>query len=154
MGFFLRKQIIKFSCTSWSLLLCKINKKTWEQIQRYEDVILFLFPNNQIALNKTSFQKTINIIPMSLLAYFIVQNCKTIFTVDPELWGRMHQSGSQMAHLLQTKSFSEKPLIQRPCTLLAQFIVELFLKKLLEPIQSYDDMLIFDPKWLIFCKNH
>ena len=90
MRFFLRKQIIKFSCTSWSLLLCKINKKTWEQIQRYEDVILFLFPNNQIALNKTSFQKTINIIPMSLLAYFIVQNCKTIFTVDPELWGRMH----------------------------------------------------------------
>ena len=55
-------------------------------------------------------------------------------------------SGSQMAHLLQTKKFSEKPLIQRPCTLLAQFIVKLLLKKLLEPIQSYDDMLIFDPK--------
>ena len=33
-----------------------------------------LFQNNQIAPNKISFRKTINIISMSLLAPFIVQN--------------------------------------------------------------------------------
>ena len=31
---------------------------------------------------------------VSFLAPFIVQNCKIILTADPELWGRMHHSGS------------------------------------------------------------
>ena len=47
--------------------------------------IPFLFQNDQVALNKIYFRKTINIIPMSLLAPFNVQNCKTILTSDPEL---------------------------------------------------------------------
>ena len=50
MGFFLKKQPKIFSCTSWSLLLSKINKKSWEQIQSEEDTIQFLFQNDQIAL--------------------------------------------------------------------------------------------------------
>ena len=41
--FFLKKQLKKISCTSWSLFLSKINKKTWEQIQSEEDTIQFLF---------------------------------------------------------------------------------------------------------------
>ena len=76
---------MKFSCTSWSLLLCKINKETWEEIHCYEDTIQSLFQNDQIALNQISFKKTINITPMSLLDPFIVQNCKTILPADPEL---------------------------------------------------------------------
>ena len=76
--FFLKKQLKKISCTSWFLFLSKINKKTWDQIQSEEDTIPFLFQNDQIALNKISFRKAINNISISLLAPFIVQNCKTI----------------------------------------------------------------------------
>ena len=79
--FFLRKQLIKFSSTSWSLLLSKINKKIWEQIQSEEDTIPFFFQNDQIALNKISFRKN-NIISMSLLAPFIVQD-------NPYSWPRV-----------------------------------------------------------------
>ena len=80
--FFSKKQLIKFSCTSWSLLLSKIKNKTWEQIQSEEDTIPFLFENSQMAPNKISFRKTINIIFMSLLALFIVQN-------NPYSWSRV-----------------------------------------------------------------
>ena len=38
MRFFLKKQLVKFSCTFWSLLLCKIVKQSWQQIQSYENV--------------------------------------------------------------------------------------------------------------------
>ena len=53
--FFLKKQLKKFSCTSSSLSLSKINKKTWEQIQSEEDNIPFLFQNDQITLNTIRF---------------------------------------------------------------------------------------------------
>ena len=36
---------------------------------------------------RSFFRKTINIISISLLAPFIVQNCKTTLTGDPEFWG-------------------------------------------------------------------
>ena len=61
------------------------NKDICEQIQSQEDTIPFLFENDQIALNNVFFRETINIIPMSLLAPFILQNCKTILAADPEL---------------------------------------------------------------------
>ena len=38
MNFFLQKQLIKFSCTYWSLSFCKIFKKFVGPIQSYEDV--------------------------------------------------------------------------------------------------------------------
>ena len=47
---------------------------------------------------------------MSLFAPFIVQNCKTILAVDPELWG-CAILGPKLTHLLQTKSFWKKTLI-------------------------------------------
>ena len=46
---------------------------------------------------------------MSLLAPFIVQNCKTIIAADPELWGSAIL-GPKLAHLLQTKSFWKKSI--------------------------------------------
>ena len=94
MRFFLIKQLMKFSCTSWYLLLGKIDKKIWEQIQSEEDAIPFLIQNDQIALNETFFRKSIKIISMSLFAPFIVQNRKTVLTTDPDLWSRMWHSGS------------------------------------------------------------
>ena len=51
MGFFLEKQLIKFSCTSWPLSLCKFKKKkNLKQIRSYEDAP-FLGQNDQIAPN-------------------------------------------------------------------------------------------------------
>ena len=44
--------------------------------------------------NNISFRKAVNIISMSLLALFIVQNCKTILTADPGLRDRVWHSGS------------------------------------------------------------
>ena len=38
MNFFLKKQLIKFSCTYWPLSFCKILKKFFLPIQGYEDV--------------------------------------------------------------------------------------------------------------------
>ena len=38
MNFFLKKQLIKFSCTYWPLSFCKILKKFLGLIQSYEDV--------------------------------------------------------------------------------------------------------------------
>ena len=38
MNFFLKKQLIKFSCTYWLLSFCKILKKFLGPIQSYEDV--------------------------------------------------------------------------------------------------------------------
>ena len=38
MIFFLKKQLIKFSCNCWPLSFCKILKKFLGLIQRYEDV--------------------------------------------------------------------------------------------------------------------
>ena len=55
MRIFLKKQLKTFSCTSWSFLLSKINKKTWEQIQSEEDTVSPLFQNDQIALNTITF---------------------------------------------------------------------------------------------------
>ena len=88
--FFLKKQLTKFSCTSWTLLLCKIKKKTWEQTHSYED-IPFLGQHDQIAPppppKNIFFKKSINITYLYLCNSFIMQNCKTILTADPELWG-------------------------------------------------------------------
>ena len=90
MRFFVKKQLIEFSCTVLSFYRVKLIKKTWKHIQSYEDAIPFLFKNNQVALNKISLRK--NKILISLLALFIVQNYKTIFSVGLELWGKMRHS--------------------------------------------------------------
>ena len=55
MKVFLKKQLKKVSCTSWFLLLSKINNKTSEQIQREEETIQFLLQNYQVALNTLRF---------------------------------------------------------------------------------------------------
>ena len=75
-------------------------KKTWEQTHSYED-IPFLGQNDHIGgggpnlpncpppppKKNIFFKKSINITYLYLCNSFIMQNCKTILTADPELWG-------------------------------------------------------------------
>ena len=159
--FFLKKQLIKFSCTSWSLLLCKIikmkkcKKTAYPKFWGHHTIFC---TNDQTALNKISFRKTINIISMTLIP-FIVQSCKRILTTDPELLGRMRHSGFQMVYLSQTRFFLKKSLIKLQCTISPIYCAK-FLKKLLAPIQSFEDVPFLSPKCpicpkqKIFDENH
>ena len=78
MNFFLEKQLIKFSCTYWPLLFCKILKKFLESIQSYEDVP-FSGPKWPICNEQFFWVQTIIITLIQLLALFIVQNFKKFF---------------------------------------------------------------------------
>ena len=73
MNFFLRKQLIKFSCTYWLLSFCKILKKFLGPIQSYEDVP---FSGPKWVMNKIVLVQTIIITSIYLLALFLVQNFK------------------------------------------------------------------------------
>ena len=132
---FSQKKLIKFSCNSWPLLLCKI-KKAWDQI--WKVMITYHFWDKMTKLLwmpwiRSFFRKTINMISMSLLAFFIVQNCKTILTPDPELFG------SSMAYLSQTRIFWKKSFIFFSFTYWPLSLCKIF-KKFLEPIESYEDL--------------
>ena len=105
MNFFLKKQLIKFSCTYWPLSFCTILKKFLGPIQNYEDAP-FLGPKWSTCPN--FFWKIINIILIYLLAPFLVQNFKKILTADPEL--RMHNFWAQNDPFPQTRIFSENLL--------------------------------------------
>ena len=138
--FFLRKQLLKFSCKS--LLLSKINKKIWEQIQSEEDTIPFLFQNHQIALNKISFRKNINIISMSLLAPSIVQN-------NPYSWPRVVRQDVTFC-ILNSPFGPSKHFLGNNTNiifiyLLTNFIAPKFIIFYNRP--SYGDEPLLDPKW-------
>ena len=85
------------------------------------------------------------------LVPFIVQSCKRILTTDPELLGRMRHSGFQMVYLSQTRFFLKKSLIKLQCTISPIYCAK-FLKKLLAPIQSFEDVPFLGPKCPI-CPN-
>ena len=88
---------------------------------------------------------------MTFLVPFIVQSCKRILTTDPELLGRMRHSGFQMVYLSQTRFFLKKSLIKLQCTISPIYCAK-FLKKLLAPIQSFEDVPFLGPKCPI-CPN-
>ena len=81
--FFLKKQLIKFSCTYNPLSFCKI-QRMW--MCHYEDMP-FLGPKWPICPEQFFLVQTIIITFISLLAPFIVQNFKIILTAEPKLWG-------------------------------------------------------------------
>ena len=83
MRFFLKKQLIKFSCTSCSLILCKINKKPESRFKVKGTPYHFCSKMTKLPIIRFLSEKPLN--SMSLLAPFIVQNCKTILIADPEL---------------------------------------------------------------------
>ena len=78
MNFFLQKQLIKFSCTYWSLLFCKIFKKILRLIQSYE-AVPFSGPKWPICHEQTFLVQMIIITFIYLLTLFIVQNLKKFF---------------------------------------------------------------------------
>ena len=97
--------------------------------------------------NEIFSRKTTNKIFMYLLAVFILQNLKKIFTANPELWGSAIFV-PKMAHLSWTKFFWYKPLSLLSSTYwpLALFKIQ---KKFLQRIQSYENASFLGPKWCI-----
>ena len=97
--FFLKKQLIKFSCTYWPLSFCKIFKKFLEPVQIYEDVP-FSDPKypNLSQNNPNILVQIITVTFIYLLALLIGQNFKKILTADPELW-KCTIFGPKMVHL-------------------------------------------------------
>ena len=81
MKFFLKKQLIKFSCTYQPLSLCKIKKRFLEPIQNYEDVP-FSGPKWPICPQNFFLEKIINITFIYPFTLFIVQNFKKILKAD------------------------------------------------------------------------
>ena len=105
MIFFLKKQLIKFSCTYWPLSFCKILKKFLGPIQSYEDVP-FSGPKWPICPEQIFLIQTIIITLIYLLALFIVQKFKKILTSDPQLRG-CTIFGPKMAHFPKLEFFQK-----------------------------------------------
>ena len=97
MNFFLKKQLIKFSCTYWLLSFCKILKKFLGPIQSYEDVP-FSGPKWPIC-HEQNFFGTYHYYYFHLpTGLFHCTKFKKILTADEELWG-CAIFGPKMVHL-------------------------------------------------------
>ena len=103
MNFFIKKKLIKFSCTYQPFSFCKILKKFLELIQSYDDVP-FSGPEWPICPEQIFFKYK----PLLLLSftYWPFSLCK-ILPVDPELCG-CAIFGPKMAHM---RIFSENLLM-------------------------------------------
>ena len=155
MNFFLKKQLIKFSCTYWLLSFCKILEKLLRPIQSYEDVPfsgpkcpifyeqIFLGTNHYYYFN----------LPIGL---FHCAKFLKILIEDPELWG-CAIFGPKMIHLPQANFFLKINSITL-IYLLAPFIVQ-NLKKILPTDPELWGCAIFGPKmahfpkWEFFSEN-
>ena len=101
MNLFLKKQLIKFSCTYWHLSLWKFlkNSSGWSRVMS-----IAIFGPKIAHLSWTNiFWKNINIIVIYLEAPFIV---KKVLPADPELWG-CAVFGSKMAYFPKLEFFSK-----------------------------------------------
>ena len=86
MNFFLKKQLIKFSCTYWLLSFCKILKKFLGSIQSYE-VVPFLGPKWPICHEQIFFGTNHYYYFHLPISPFHCAKFKKILTAGPELWG-------------------------------------------------------------------
>ena len=109
MSFFLKKQLIKFSCTYWLLSFCKILKKFLGPIQSYEDVP-FLAPKWPICHEQIFFGTNHYDYFHLPISPFHCANFKKVLPADPELWG-CAIFGPKMTHFLKWELFSENLLI-------------------------------------------
>ena len=100
------------------------NIKKLQQIQSYEEAS-FTSPKWPTFLKQKFFRKTITKILMQLLVS-LIEHCKKIFRADPEFWGckKFTWNSWQLAHLCK------------------------IYKKLLEQIQSYEDVSFLDPEFI------
>ena len=145
MNFFLKKQLIKFSCTYWPLSFCKIFKKFLAPIQSYKDVP-FSGPKWSICHKQIFLIQTIIITFTYLLSFFTVQNLKKFLQriqnyENAPFWGPKWS-------ICPPKIFFGKLLISfssyyQPLSLCK------ILKKFFWRIQSYEDAQFLGPKWPI-----
>ena len=142
MIFFFEKQLIKFSCTYWSLSFCKILKNFLGSIQSYEDVS-FWGPKWPIFHEQNFFGTNHYYYFHLLIGPFHCAKFKKILTADPELWG-CAILGPKMVHLPQT-FFFWKIINIILIYLLAPFIVQNF-KKILPADPELWGCAIFGPK--------
>ena len=103
MNFFLEYQLIKFSCTYWPLLLCKILKKSLGPIHSYED-IPFLGPKWSICYEQVFFCTNHYYYFHLPIGVFLCTTYEKFLTADPQLWGCAIFE-SKMVHLPQTIFF-------------------------------------------------
>ena len=149
MNFFLKKQLIKLSCTYWPFSFWKILKKFLGPIQSYEDVP-FSGPKWPICREQFCLVQTIIINFIYLLALFIVQNLKK-FLQQIQSYKDAPFLGQQWPFVMN-KFFLVQTIIITFIYLLALFIVQ-NLKKFLQLIQSYEDAPFLGPKWSICPKK-
>ena len=109
MNFFLKKQLIKFSCTYWPLSFCKILKKFLGLIQSYEDVP-FSGPKWPICHEQNFFGTNHYYYFHLPIGPFHCAKFKKILPADPELWG-CAIFGPKMAHFPKWEFFSENLLM-------------------------------------------
>ena len=119
----------------------------------------FWTKNGPFVMNKIFLVQTIIITFVYLLALFIEQNLKKILTANPELWGCVI-FGPQIFHLTQTNFFFWKKLLTSFSSTYWSLSFYKILNKFLEPIQSYEDVPLSDPKYsnlsrkIFFGTNH
>ena len=135
MNFFLKKQLIKFSCTYQPLSFCKIFKK----FQSYEPFVL----------KKIVLVQTIIITFIYLLALFIVQNLKK-FLQRIQSYEDVPFLGPKWS-ICPKQIFFGKLLISFSSTYQPLSLCKI-LKKFFQRIQSYEDAQFLGPKWPI-CPN-
>ena len=85
MNFFLKKQLMKFSCTYWLPSSCKIFKKLLKLIQGYE-MCHFRIQNSPFVINKKFLLKIIIIAFIYLTDPFHCAKFLKNLTAHPELW--------------------------------------------------------------------
>ena len=141
MNFFLKKQLIKFSCTYQLLYILPYFTKVsvlWR---------CAIFGPKMTICHEQNFFGTNHYHYCHLpIGPFLCAKFKKILTVDRELWG-CAILGPKMVNLPQT-NFFWKIINIIHIYLLAFFIVQ-NLQKLLQWIQSYEDAHFLDPKWPI-----
>ena len=76
MNFFIKKKLIKFSCTYQPLSFCKIFKKILRVDPELWGCAVFEPQNGPLFLNNFFLAKTVIVTFICLLAHFIVQNLK------------------------------------------------------------------------------
>ena len=108
-NFFLKQQLIKFSCTYWPFSFCRISKKFLGPIQSQEDVP-FSGPKWLICHEQNFFGTNHYYYFHLPIGPFHCAKFKKILIADSELWG-CTIFGPKTVHFPKLKFFSENLLM-------------------------------------------
>ena len=109
MRFFLRKTINNFHVVLGPFHCAKFQKNLQSRYKVMR-VYHFLTTNGPFTPNKNIFKKNINAVSMQLMVFFIMQNFKSILSVDARLF-ECFAFRPKMAHLSQKRIFSVNQLV-------------------------------------------